>query len=112
MMEPGFTATWVKYPPIRELFYLRSGKVKFTIGGKEFIADDECVINAPRFLPRSIEVLEKSEMYDLGGQPYWSLFLQNIESIRHYDPSRLTKETIDGLKKKFKIQIESIGFKG
>ncbi len=112
IMEPGFTATWVKYPPLRELFYLRKGKVKFTMGGKEFIADDECVINAPRFLPRSIEVLEKAEMYDLGGQPYWSLFLQNIESIRHYDPSRLTKETIDGLKKRFKIQIESIGFKG
>ena len=111
IMEPGFTAKWVKYPPLRELFYLRKGKVKFTICGKTFIADDECVINAPRFAPRSIEVLEPSEMYDLGGQPYWSLFLQNYESIKHYDPKRLTPETVDALKKKFKIQIESIGMK-
>ena len=85
--------------------------MKFTICGKTFIADDECVINAPRFAPRSIEVLEPSEMYDLGGQPYWSLFLQNYESIKHYDPKRLTPETLDALKKKFKIQIDSIGMK-
>ena len=111
IMEPGFTAQWVKYPPIRELFYLRSGKVKFNICGKEFIADDECVINAPRFAPRSIEVLEKSEMYDLGGQPYWSLFLRNCEAIKHYDPDSLTPEKLAELKKKFKIQIESIGMK-
>jgi hypothetical protein len=30
----------------------------------------------------------------------------------HYDPDRLTPETVDGLKKKFKIQIESIGYTG
>ena len=111
MMEPGFTAQWVKYPPIRELFYLRKGKVKFSICGKEFIADDECVINAPRFAPRSIEVLEPSEMYDLGGQPYWSLFLQNYASIKHYDPNRLTPEKLQELKNRFHIQIESIGMK-
>ena len=111
MMEPGFTAQWVKYPPIRELFYLRKGKVKFSICGKEFIADDECVINAPRFAPRSIEVLEPSEMYDLGGQPYWSLFLQNYASIKHYDPNRLTPEKLQELKDRFHIQIESIGMK-
>ena len=111
VMEPGFTATWTKYPPLRELFYLRSGKVKFNICGQEFIADDECVINAPRYAPRSIEVLEKAEMYDLGGQPYWSLVLQNYASIQHYDPARLTAEKIAELKTKFHIQIESIGMK-
>ncbi len=111
VMEPGFTAEWVKYPPLRELFYLRSGKVKFTICGKEFIADDECVINAPRFMPRKLEVLEKAELYDLGGQPYWSLFLQNYASIRHYDPKRLTPETVAALKKKFHVQVERIGMK-
>ncbi|MCR4772024.1 MAG: hypothetical protein K5855_06880, partial [Oscillospiraceae bacterium] len=111
VMEPGFTAKWVKYPPLRELFYLRSGKVKFNICGREFIADDECVINAPRFMPRSIEVLEKAEMYDLGGQPYWSLFLQSYAAVRHYEPERLTEETLAALKKRFKIQIDSIGMK-
>ena len=111
VMEPGFTAEWVKYPPLRELFYLRSGKVKFTICGKEFIADDECVINAPRFMPRKLEVLEKAELYDLGGQPYWSLFLQSYASIQHYDPQRLTPETVAALKKRVHIQVERIGRK-
>ncbi len=111
VMEPGFTAQWVKYPPLRELFYLRSGKVKFNICGQEFIADDECVIDAPRFAPRSIEVLEKSEMFDLGGQPYWSLFMQNYASIKHYDPDSLTAEKLEALKKRFNIQIASIGMK-
>ncbi len=112
LMEPGFTAKWVKYPPLRELFYVRSGKVKFNILGQEFVADDECVVNAPRFAPRSIEVLEKTEMFELGGQPYWSIFLQSCASIKHYDPERLTPEKLAELKKRFGIMIDSIGFKG
>ena len=50
-------------------------------------------------------------MYDTCGQSYWSLFLQSYESIKHHDPARLTKETVDALKKRFDIQIESIGMK-
>ncbi len=111
VMEPGFTARWVKYPPLKELFYVRSGKVKFSILGQEFVADDECVVVAPRYAPRSIEVLEKTELYELGGQPYWSLFLQSYASIRHYEPERLTPETVQALKDRFHIQIESIGMK-
>ncbi len=111
VMEPGFTAKWVQYPTIKELFYIRSGKVKFNIMGQEFIADDECVVVAPRYAPRSIEVLEKTQMFELGGQSYWSLFLQSYASIQHYDPARLTPETLDALKKRFDIQIESIGMK-
>ncbi len=111
VMEPGFTAKWIQYPTLKEVFYVRSGKVKFNIAGKEFIADDECVVIAPRYAPRSMEVLEKTEMYDTGGQSYWSLFLQSYESIKHHDPARLTKETVDALKKRFDIQIESIGMK-
>ena len=110
-MEPGFTARWVKYPPLRELLYVRSGKVKFNILGKEFVADDECVVNVPRFAPHSIEALEHSEVYDLGGQSWWSLFFQNYTSIRTYDPKRLTPETIQRLKDQFHIQIESIAIK-
>ena len=111
VMEPGFTARWVKYPPLRELLYVRSGKVKFNILGKEFVADDECVVNVPRFAPHSIEALEHSEVYDLGGQSWWSLFFQNYTSIRTYDPKRLTPETIQRLKDQFHIQIESIAIK-
>ena len=50
-------------------------------------------------------------MFELGGQSYWSLFLQSYASIQHHDPARLTPETLDALKKRFDIQIESIGMK-
>ena len=109
--EPGFTAEWVKYPPLRELFYVRSGKVKFTVLGQEFIADDECVVDIPRFAPHSMEVLAHSEIYDLGGQSYWSLFLMNYASIRKFKPEQLTPETVENLKKRFDVQIKSIGMK-
>ena len=111
VMEPGFTAQWVKYPPLKELLFVRKGKVKFTVLGKEFIADDECVVCIPRFAPHSIEALESSEVYDLGGQSYWSLFLQNYTSVKTLSPERLTKETVETLKKKFDIQIAEIGRK-
>jgi len=111
-MQPGFTAEWDKYPKLRELFYVRKGKVKFKVMNDEFIADDECVVDIPRFAPHSIEVLEETEMYELGGQTYWSLFLQNYESIRQRDPKRLEDpETLETLKKKFDMPIKSIGMK-
>jgi mannose-6-phosphate isomerase-like protein (cupin superfamily) len=111
VLEPGFTAEWDRFPETKELFYVRSGKVKFKIYDKEFIADGECVVIAPKFAPRSIEALKRTELYELGGQPYWSLFLQSYASIKKYDPARLTPETLAGLKKKFGIQIEKIGMK-
>lgn len=110
--EPGFTAEWVKYPPLRELFYVRKGKVKFTIMGEEVIADDECVVNVPKFAPHSLEVLEQAEIYELGGQSMWSLFLQNYSSIRCFDPERFAKpETVEALKQKFNIPVARIGMK-
>ena len=111
VLEPGFTAEWTRFPEIKELFYVRSGKVKFKIYDKEFIADGECVVIAPKFAPRSIEALERTELYELGGQSYWSLFLQNYASIQKYDPARLTPETLAALKKRFCIQIDKIGMK-
>ena len=111
VMEPGFTAEWVKYPPLRELLYLRKGKIKFNVLGKEFTADDECVIDLPRLAPRSMEVLEHSELFDLSGQSWYSLFLQDYASIRAYDPDRLTPEKVEELKKHYDIQIAKIGMK-
>ena len=112
VMEPGFTAEWEKYPRLRELFFVRSGKVKFKVMNEEFIADDECVVDIPRYAPHSIEVLEKTEMFDLGGQTMWSLFLQNYESIRNRAPERLNDPaTLQALKDKFDCPIKSIGMK-
>ncbi len=112
VMEPGFTAQWDNYPALREVLYVRSGKVKFNIMGEEVIADRECVVDIPRFAPHSLEALEHSEVYDLGGQTMWSLFLQNYTSVRELDPERFAKpETIQELKEKFNCPIKSIGMK-
>ena len=111
VLEPGFTAEWEEFPRIKELFYVRSGKVRFTIAGKEFVADSECVVVAPRFAPRSIEALERTELYELGGQAWWSLFLQSRASILAYEPARMTPETLAALKEKFHIPVASIGMK-
>ena len=111
VMEKGFTAEWEKYPRLRELFYLRSGRIKFNVMGREFTADDECVIDLPRFAPRSMEVLEHSELFDLGGQSYWSLFLSNYDSVRTRTPARLENGGLDALKDKFNIPVKSIGMK-
>ncbi len=111
-MQPGLTIEWDKYPKLREMFYVRKGKVKFTIMGEEYIVDSESVVDIPRFAPHSIEVLEETEMYDLGGQTYWSLFLQNYESIRQRDPKRLEDpKTLEELKAKFDMPVKSISMK-
>lgn len=111
VMEPGFTAEWEKFPVVRDLFYVRSGKVKFNIMGEEIIADDECIVNVPRFAPHSMEVLEKTEMYELGGQTMWSLFLQQYTSLLQRSPERLKDgTTLSELKKKFNVTVKSTGF--
>ena len=109
--EPGFTAEWVKYPPLRELLYLRKGRIRFKVLGKEFVADDECVVDIPRFAPHSMEVLEHSELYDLGGQSWWSMFLQSLQYVRTKAPERDNEETVEALKKRYDIQVRSIGMK-
>ena len=110
-MQPGFKAEWVKFPKLREVFYVRKGKVRFKIYNDEFIADDECIVNVPKFAPHSIEALEYSEVYDLCAQSYWSLFLQNYDSIRTFDPERFAKpETIAALKQKFQVYVDKISY--
>ncbi len=111
VLEPGFTAEWETYPSIKELFYVRSGKIKFRIMGQEFVAGSESVVIAPRFAPRSIEALERTELYELGGQAWWSLFLQSYASIRQYEPERLTPETLAALKERFHIPVARIGMR-
>ena len=109
VLEPGFTAEWEDYPEIKELFYVRSGKVLFNILGREFTAGSESIVIAPRFAPRSIRALERTELYELGGQAWWSLFLQSYASIRALDPDRLTPETLAALKTRFHIPVKRIG---
>ena len=110
MMEPGFTAEWVKYPTVREVLYVRSGKVKFKIYNEEFVAHDECVINIPKFAPHSLEALTEAEVYDLGGVTMWNNLLHDYISIKTYDPDRLKNpEVIEAIKAKANCPIKCIG---
>ena len=109
-MEPGFTAKWVKYPRSRELYYVRNGKVKFTIFDKEYIATKACLVNIPQNAPHSLVALEKSEVYQVHANTHWFSFLQDYESIKQLFPERLEDpETLKTLKEKYECDIESIG---
>jgi quercetin dioxygenase-like cupin family protein len=112
VMEPGFTAEWVKYPTNHEQFYIRNGSVKFKVFDEEFVAPPESIVDIPKFAPHSLEALTKAEVYDLGGLTLWSSFLHDYMSIKTYDPERFAKpETISELKAKFDCQIQCIGMK-
>lgn len=112
-MEPGFTAEWVKYPKHRDLLYVRSGEVRFTVYDREFTAKAGCLVNIPKYAPHSLEALTKAQVYDVGGQTFWASFLHDYFSIKTYDPERFRKtETIVELKDKFGCQIRSIGKAG
>ena len=112
-MKKGFTVQWNPYPKERELYYVRHGLAEFTVYGEKHIAKEGCIVNIPRFAPHSLKALEDSEIYDMGGKPYWFAFLQDFEAIRTYAPERLEKpEELENLRKKFCIEVRSIGFEG
>ena len=108
-MKAGFTFRW-GYHPTREQYYVRSGKVKLTVFGEEYIAGKACLVNVPKLAPFSLKALEDAEVYDMGGQTRWFAFLQDYESVRTYDPARLgDKEAMQALKDKYGIPLESMG---
>ena len=112
-MKKGFTAQWNPYPKTRELYYVRTGLVEFTVYGEKHLAKGGCIVNIPKFAPHSLKALEDSDVYDMGGKPYWFAFLQDLEAIRTYDPERLKKPgELDALRKKFDVEVCGIGFEG
>ena len=112
-MKKGFTAQWDPYPIERELYYVRKGLVEFTVYGEKHVAKAGCIVNIPKFAPHSLKALEDSDVYDMGGKPWWFSFFQDYEAIRTYDPDRLKDpETLKKLREKFKVPVCSIGFEG
>ncbi|MDR0819805.1 MAG: hypothetical protein LBN43_09585 [Oscillospiraceae bacterium] len=111
-LEPGFSAEWVKFPKYRELLYVRSGEVKFTVYNDEFTVHGECLVNIPKFAPHKLTAIKKSEVYDVGGLSRWSAFLQDYTSIKTYDPARLENpETLETLRNRFGVNVKSISYK-
>ncbi len=110
-LKKGVQVSWNPYPRERELYYVRHGLAEFTVYGEKHIAKEGCIVNIPRFAPHSLVTLEDSEIYDMGGKPYWFAFLQDYEAIRTYSPERLEKpETLTELRKKFGVEVCGIRF--
>ena len=108
-MKAGFTLRW-GYHPTREQYYVRSGRVKLTVFGEEYVAGKACLVNVPKLAPFTLTALEDAEVYDMGGQTKWFAFLQDYESVRTYDPARLgDREAMQALKDKYGIPLESMG---
>ena len=111
-LDEGFHARWVDYPTVQELFYVTEGKVQFKVYDEVFTAGPNCLVKIPKYAPHSLVALEKSAMYDLGGQTQWFALLQDWESIKKYDAPRANNpDTMDALKDKFGCMIQSYGMK-
>ena len=110
-MEPGFWAKWEGYPGVQDLFYVQSGKVKFTIYGEEYIAEKDCLVKLPKYAPRSFEVLEPTAMYDVGGVTRWYALLQDFTALKKYEPEKATKEAFEEMRKRYGCQITEFGKK-
>ena len=110
-MVPGFYAEWVEFPTENEMYYVTKGKIKFQVYDEEFMAYPECFVKIPMYAPRSIEAVEESVMYDIGGLTRWQAFLQDHAAIKK-DPARADDaEVLENLKLKYGCQIKTCGMR-
>jgi len=110
-MKKGFAAEWVPFPDETEIYYVRKGKVKWTIYNDEYIANSESVVRIPKFAPHSLVALEDSDVYDVGGTTRWLALLQDIDSLKTYYPERAQDpQEIEKLKKDYNCRIKSISY--
>jgi mannose-6-phosphate isomerase-like protein (cupin superfamily) len=111
-LEPGFHAEWTDYPSAQELYYINQGSVKFKVYDEEFVAGPDCLVKIPKFAVHSLEALEKSAIYDLGGLTEWYALLGDYMSIKKREPEKLKDAyAMSALKAKYGCQIKSFGYK-
>ncbi len=88
-MEKGLEIHW-DYPfPEPNLFYIRSGRIKFNVLGEEFEATDDCLVHIPPYAKHFLEVLEDAKVYDCGCSARLLDLLEDIESLKAYSPEKL-----------------------
>jgi quercetin dioxygenase-like cupin family protein len=103
-MKKGFRVEWEGHPAMQDMFYVQSGRIKFKVYDSEFEAAKDCLVKIPKYAPHSFEVLEDADMYDVGGQAHWFLFLSDWFSLRKYAPERAADpEEMKKLKKKYGV---------
>lgn len=110
-MEPGFHAEWDDYPVTQDLYYIQSGKVKFNIYGEEYTVAKDCLVKIPKYAPRSFEVLEPTDMYDIGGLTRWYALLQDFTALKKYEPAKATTEAFEEMRKKYGCGVKTFGKK-
>ena len=102
-MEPGLEIHW-DYPfPEEELFYIRSGKIKFKVLDEEFVAEDDCLVHIPPYTVHSLEVLENAKVYDCGCSARLLDLFEDIDSLKANSPEKLKDEDY---MKQFKLDHE------
>ena len=109
-MEKGFVAESNRYPLKTEMLYVTEGEVKFTVYDDTFIAHKECVVKLPKYGEYRIEALTDAVVYDVNGRSEWFNYFVQRKSILASDPVRAADpETMAELKRRFGIEIRSIG---
>ena len=111
-MQKGVTVKSNLYPLKMEMFYVTEGAVKFHIYDDEFIAHKECMVKIPKYAQYTMEVLEDSVIYDVGGQTQWFLFFEEYKSYKKFSPEKFNDpEAMAALKRKHSCEILEIGKK-
>ncbi len=88
-LEQGFTVTW-DYPNQNwELYYITGGKIRFTVEGKEYLAEKDCLVHIPPYHVHTMEVLENAELFDYGGETRLLELLEDHASIMKNQPEKL-----------------------
>ncbi|NLB28636.1 MAG: hypothetical protein GX823_00170 [Clostridiales bacterium] len=69
-MKPGFYCEWDDFLPEYRMFYVTSGKIRFSVKTSStetltFDAEKENIVTIPQCAPFGFEVIEEARMYDL-----------------------------------------------
>ncbi|MDR0838728.1 MAG: hypothetical protein LBN99_03700 [Oscillospiraceae bacterium] len=107
---PGFHAEWVELPLARDLFYVTEGEIEFKIAEETVIARPECLVDIPKFLPRSMKVPKGAALYDIGGLTCWDDFLYEYNSLKLHEPEKFKDAAVIAeLKAQCGCYIKSFG---
>lgn len=88
-LEKGFKVCWDYPNPNDELYYVCSGRVGCKVLDEEFEAGPDCLIHIPPYTSHRFEALEDSQIYDCGCAARLLDLLEDIESLKQYQPEKL-----------------------
>lgn len=75
-----------------EPYYVKEGALEVEVMGEKFIAGPNTLVRIPNFHPHTIRALEHTKLYDYGGETHLMAMLEDLESIKKYQPEKLQDE--------------------